>query len=176
MSDSYLSNERIYLRALEPEDIDFFYRMENNPSLWEVSDFTVPYSAHILKEFIFNSRNDLYADRQIRLVIVRRSDDRAIGAIDVADFSPFHERGSVGIAILEEFRKEKYASDALSLLCDYVFGFLGIKQLYAHIPVDNEASIRLFASCGFERCGVLKSWLRAGNVYKDAVIVQRVNG
>ena len=175
MSNSYLSNDRIYLRALEPEDLAFFYQIENNPSFWEISDFTVPYSLSILKEYITNSKNDLYADRQMRLVIVRKSDNLAIGTIDITDFSPQHKHGAVGIAILEDFRNERYASDALKLLCEYAFGFLCFKQLYAHIPVDNAPSLKLFASCGFVQCGTMKSWLCSGGEFKDVVIVQRIN-
>ena len=67
-----------------------------------------------------------------------------------------HARGEVGIAIRKEYQGNGYAKEALRLLCDYVFSFLYLKQLIVHISVDNEASIRLFESCGFVRCGLLK--------------------
>ena len=44
MKQSYLINDRIYLRAVEPEDIDVMYEMENDPSMWDISSFTVPVS------------------------------------------------------------------------------------------------------------------------------------
>lgn len=44
MKQSFLSNDRIYLRAVEPEDMDVMYEMENDPSMWDISNFTVPYS------------------------------------------------------------------------------------------------------------------------------------
>ena len=65
-----------------------------------------------------------------------------------------------------------YAKEALRLLCDYVFSFLYLKQLIVHISVDNEASIRLFESCGFVRCGLLREWWRVGGCYKDVVLLQ----
>lgn len=42
MKQSFLSNDRIYLRAVEPEDMDVMYEMENDPSMWDISNFTVP--------------------------------------------------------------------------------------------------------------------------------------
>ena len=36
MKQSYLTNERIYLRAVEPEDMDIMYEMENDPSMWDM--------------------------------------------------------------------------------------------------------------------------------------------
>ena len=86
-----------------------------------------------------------------------------------------HSRGAVGIAVHSNYRQEGYASDALKLLCEYAFNFLFIKQLYAHIAVDNEPSLRLFNSCGFTQCGVLKEWLLTHEGYKDAVLVQCMN-
>ena len=41
MRQSFLMNERIYLRAVEPEDMDIMYEMENDPSMWDISNFTV---------------------------------------------------------------------------------------------------------------------------------------
>ena len=175
MENTYLSNERIYLRAVEPEDIDFMYQIENDSSLWEVSSFTVPYSRFVLKQYIENSCSDIYADKQLRLMIVKRSDNCVIGTVDITDFAPLHARGAVGIAVLKEFRREGYAADALFLLMQYVFCFLHLKQLYAYIPVDNSASLKLFSSNGFQECGVLKEWLRSGDKYKDAVLMQCVN-
>lgn len=43
MKQSFLINDRIYLRAVEPEDMDVMYEMENDPSMWDISNFTVPY-------------------------------------------------------------------------------------------------------------------------------------
>ena len=36
-------NEQLTLRAMEPEDIDLLYRIENDRSLWDVGSTNVPY-------------------------------------------------------------------------------------------------------------------------------------
>ncbi|MDL2212679.1 GNAT family N-acetyltransferase [Bacteroides sp. OttesenSCG-928-D19] len=176
MKSTYLENDNIYLRAVEPLDLDVVYEMENHPDLWEVSSFTVPYSRYLLKEYITQSSNDIYVDKQLRLMIVRKEDNRTLGIIDVTDFVPLHGRGSVGVAIHEQYREKGYATDALSLLCEYAFNYLHLKQLYVHIPADNHASIRLFSSCGFLQTGLLKEWLHVNGGYKDVVFMQRIMG
>ncbi|WP_455591169.1 GNAT family N-acetyltransferase [Bacteroides sp.] len=175
MENSFLSNDRIYLRAVEPEDLDLMYEMENDPAMWDISSFTVPYSRFVLKQYIEGSQSDMFADKQLRLMIMRHADNCTLGTIDITDFVPLHSRGAVGIAIHKDYRKEGYASDALKLLCDYAFRFLFIRQLYAHVAVDNEASVRLFTSCGFIRSGVLKDWLQTPDGYKDALLMQCLN-
>lgn len=79
MKQSYLINDRIYLRAVEPEDIDVMYEMENDPSMWDISSFTVPYSRYVLRQYIEGSQSDMFADKQLRLMIIRREDNRTIG-------------------------------------------------------------------------------------------------
>lgn len=175
MKQSFLINDRIYLRAVEPEDIDIMYEMENDPAMWDISSFTVPYSRYVMRQYIENSQCDMFADKQLRLMIVRRADERILGTIDITDFVPLHSHGAVGIALHVDFRGEGYASDALHLLCDYAFSFLQIHLLYAHVPIENEASMKLFTSCGFETCGLLKDWLLTADGYKDAALLQRIN-
>ena len=50
---------------------------------------------------------------------------------------------------------------------------LQIHQLYAHVAIENEASMKLFSSCGFVQCGLLKDWIVTSEGYKDAALMQR---
>ncbi len=175
MKQNFLMNDRVYLRAVEPEDMDIMYEMENDPSMWDISNFTTPYSRYVLRQYIEGSQCDVFADKQLRLMVVNKLDHSVIGTIDITDFVPLHSRGEVGVAIYKKYRQQGYATDALLLLCDYAFDFLSLNQLYAHVAEDNKASLKLFISCGFVQCGILKNWLRIGAEYKDAILLQRLN-
>lgn len=174
MKHSYFTNGHIRLRAMEPEDLELIYGIENDPQLWDISNFTVPYSRYVIKQYMESSQCDVFSDKQLRMMIERIEDGMTMGIIDVTDFAPMHGRGEVGIVIRREFRGEGYAKDALTLLCEYVFDFLHLKQLIVHITTDNEVSMRLFASCGFIQCGLLKEWLFMEGEYKDVVLLQRL--
>lgn len=39
----------MYLRPLEPEDLELLYTIENDPSLWDTSNTDAPYSRFALK-------------------------------------------------------------------------------------------------------------------------------
>lgn len=171
---NYLSNEQIYLRTPEPEDLEIMYQTENDTTLWEISSITVPYSRYILKEYITSSQHDFFIDRQLRLMIVNKVDNNIIGIIDLYDYHASHNRSAIGIIILEEFRKQGYARQAVQLVCEYAYSYLHLHQLYAYIPVDNLPSIKLFTSCGFTLTGTLKDWLQTDQGYKDTVFVQRI--
>ncbi|MEY8723527.1 GNAT family N-acetyltransferase [Bacteroides stercorirosoris] len=172
MKHSYFISDRIRLRAMEPEDLELIYEMENDPQQWDISNFTVPYSRYVMKQYLESSQCDMFADKQLRMIIVRLEDGMPIGTIDITDFAPMHSRGEVGIVLRKEFRGSGYAKEALTLLCDYAFDFLRLRQLIVHVATDNEASMRLFTSCGFVQCGLLKDWLFVEGCFKDVALMQ----
>ena len=53
----------IRLRAIEPEDLDLLYQIENDRSLWNVGATNVPYSRYTLHDYIATSNDDIYAVR-----------------------------------------------------------------------------------------------------------------
>src|SRR5690554_2175061 len=96
-----LKGTNIYLRALEPEDLDFVFTVENNESLWEISTQSAPYSRFLLKQYLENSHRDIYEVKQLRLVI-STNEEMAIGMIDLFDFDPKHKRAGIGILINDQ--------------------------------------------------------------------------
>jgi diamine N-acetyltransferase len=174
MNTTFFVSERLRLRAMEPEDLEVLYAMENDPQTWDVTNFSVPYSKFTLRQYIESSQCDMFADHQLRMMIVGLEDDVVVGTIDISDFAPLHSRGEIGIAIRTEFQGNGFAKEALRLMCEYAFYFLYLKQLTAHVAIDNEASMQLFKSCGFVECGLLKEWWCVGGKYKDVALLQRL--
>lgn len=177
---AFLEGERILLRAMEPSDIDNLYMWENDPENWFVSQTRAPYSKHILSQFIEESHKDIYDIRQMRMMIVLKNtpgiEHLAVGAIDLFDFDPFHRRAGIGILVArKEIRRQGIASEALALLIDYSFKFLGLHQLYCNIAKGNEASCNLFIKSGFEITGEKKDWLRADGTWTNEYLLQLVN-
>lgn len=108
----------VKLRALEPEDLEFFYSIENDPELWDVSDYTTPYSRYVLHDFIANSTCDIYKDGQVRWAI-ENEEGEVVGMIDLTNFDPHHSRAETGIVIAKKYRRNKYALSALLQLISY---------------------------------------------------------
>ena len=47
-----LKGEHIYLRALESEDLDFVFAIENDETVWELSGTQTPYSRFLIKQYL----------------------------------------------------------------------------------------------------------------------------
>lgn len=171
-----LKGESIYLRALEPQDLEFIYAIENDQSIWEVSNTQTPYSRFLIKQYLENAHQDIYEAKQLRLAICQDEDFPALGLIDLFDFDPRNNRAGVGIVIQKEENKgQNIGSEALELLIKYAFYNLNLNQLYANIGVENEASIALFTKFGFEKIGIKKDWILLHNKYHDEAVFQLIN-
>ncbi len=159
----------MHLRALEPDDLDFLYALENDADIWGVSDTLAPVSRHALREYLAHASADFYVVRQLRLVITTDIGTPAVGVVDLFDYDPLHQRAGVGITILAQERRHGYARQALALLQHHALQVLRLHQLYATVSADNPASMRLFRAAGFRRVGTRRAWLRTATGWQDAV-------
>ncbi|WP_149276050.1 GNAT family N-acetyltransferase [Pareuzebyella sediminis] len=170
-----LKGDRIELRALEPEDLDFLYRLENDLEVWEISGTTTPYSRHVLRNYLDNAHRDIYEVKQLRLCICDQ-EDQVLGLIDLFDFDPKNHRAGLGVIIIgDENRNKGLGAEAIGLLIDYAFSVLDLRQLYANVMESNEASVRLFKRLGFEEVGLKKDWVYSGGEYKNEILFQKRN-
>lgn len=170
-----IKGKDIYLRALEPEDLEFIFSIENDENLWELSNTQTPYSRFLIKQYLENAHQDIFEVKQLRLVISNNNND-SIGLIDLFDFDFKNKRAGVGILIQsEQDRQQGYGREALELLINYSFNQLHLHQLYCNISEDNHASISLFKNQGFNPVGLKKDWIFNGKTYKNEFLFQRIN-
>jgi diamine N-acetyltransferase len=171
-----LKGNSVYLRALEPEDLEFVYTIENDESIWNVSNTQTPYSRFLIKQYLENAHQDIYEAKQLRLAICLNDSNESIGLIDLFDFDPSNNRAGIGIIIQENNNRiNGYGSEALQLLINYSFTHLQLNQLFANIGTENEISISLFTKFGFQLIGIKKQWNKVNNLYKDEALYQLIN-
>lgn len=170
-----LKGTSIYLRALEPEDLDFVLEVENTEDFWEISATRVPYSRYLIKKYIQNSHRDIFEVKQLRLMICG-TDDRKLGMIDVFDLEPRDRRAALGILIVnKEDRDKGYGAEVISLISSYCFTHLGLHQVYANVAKENAASISLFEKCNFQKVGIKKDWVLKKGKFTDEILYQLIH-
>jgi len=169
-----VAGEHIFLRALEPSDVDMLYDWENDMDSWFVSNTLVPFSKHTLARYI-EAVEDIHTSRQLRLMICLNSDKQAIGCIDLFDFDPVHQRAGIGILVAQQDARGKgYAQEALTALVGYAWKHLRLHQLYCNISAENEASLHLFQKQGFQTVGTKKDWLQGPRGWQDELLLQLI--
>ncbi|MBQ6166705.1 MAG: GNAT family N-acetyltransferase [Muribaculaceae bacterium] len=169
-----LSNNTITLRPLEPTDLDTLYNWENDSALWAVSDTTAPYSRKALWDYLEAYTGDIYAQRQLRLMITLTDDGTPAGTIDFLNFDPLNNRAELGLFIAAEHRGKGLGRQALERLTAYAREHLGLRQLYVFIALDNTVCLNMFEDFGYRRVGVIQSWIKRGNIYRDVALLQMI--
>lgn len=165
-----MSDIQVKLRKLTPEDLDFLDQMENDPRYWHLSSLTKAFTREELTNYIQHAHQPIQEAGQERWVITL--DDVPCGFIDLYEYDAFHARAGVGIAVSDAFRQKGVAHKALALLKTYCSETLQLHQLYATIPVDNEASITLFKKADFILSGYKKEWIYKDEKWIDAADYQ----
>ncbi len=164
---------KINLRALELDDLEFLFEIENNRNLWKISHTILPFSKYYLKKYVKESNLDIFSEKQFRFVISLEN-KHPIGLIDLFDFDPVSHRAGIGIVIDKKYRKKGYALESIKLIEDISKNNLQIHQLYVNVGIDNKISLDLFNKLGYIEIGIKKDWNYINGKYTDEVSFQKI--
>ena len=162
------------LRALEPTDLGIMYEWENDTQVWRASGTVAPFSRHLLSRLIDEQQFDIYATRQMRLVIENVASGEVVGAVDLFEFDPQNRRAGVGIIITPPYRRSGFATDALLTVERYTAEVLHMHQLWCSVAADNEPSLKLFRRAGYEECGRRREWILTPSGAIDEILMQKI--
>ena len=175
MEIGLLESGGITLRGIEPEDLELFYKIENDRSLWEIGTCNVPYSRFALKQFLSAQPSDIFTQGELRLAVSLKKNLQTIGLADLANFNPIDGRAEIGIALLKEFRGNGYGSEVLKALERYSKDILRMRQLCAYVSRNNnEQSRRLFSANGYEEVAILPQWHYYKGEYEDLSVFSKI--
>lgn len=170
----YMLPSDVSLRALEPEDLELLYSIENDSYLWQFTSATAqPWSRYALKQYLAQQPADIYQLGEMRLVVEYNGE--AVGLTDLTQFSPRHKRAQVSIALLRSHCGHGIGSQALQRLHSYAVEQLHIQQLYALVMrQSNPVSFQLFSHSGYEHIATLPKWHFDGTNFQDVEFMQRL--
>lgn len=165
--------EKIYIRALEPEDLEFIYLNENSPNIWQWGGQRNIFSKYDLMRFIESSHQDITITTQKKFVIVLKDGDKRVGTVDLYDYDAINRRVSLGLILYSsEQRGNGYGTETVEFMLKFCFEQLSVHQVYCEVQVSNNTSIALFEKCGFVCCGEKKDWVMNNGKWEDVKCFQ----
>lgn len=159
----FLEDDKIKLRAVEPEDSDNMLEIECDSRQWRENGMMAPYSRHNLRSYAENYDADPIRSGQLRLIIEEKETEDLLGLIDLYDISCINRTAFVGIYIIDKYRRNGHAVRALKLVENYASQLLNLRILGVKVSSRNHASRLLFEKTGYSQVGNLPDWLLSGH-------------
>ena len=169
--------ERVLLRGFENGDEHPLYRWANDEDLQRLcrGDLILP-----------RTYEDVFAFMRAQGGVSRGVYQFGIQALDTGrlvgygGFISVDSRNRVGeVALLigdGADRRRGYGSDALSTLCAYGFGEIGLRKIKARILADNEPSRACFERAGFCLEGLERAEVYRGGRWLDVALYALFGG
>ena len=154
-----IETERLILRVPEPADLAWQIAQLNSPTV--MRHLGGPRSEAALAASFAKNRDALLGGDHGFWTVSLRDTCEAIGKCGLAPIdalaAPQEIRGGVqiGWTLAEPFWGHGYASEAARAVLGHEFGTLGLPVIWSQTSDSNQASTRVMARLGFERCGAL---------------------
>ena len=159
-------SEKIELRVLEKDDLEFIYQLNNNPDIMSFC-FEEPYNSMTYLEKMYEKSIE---NNDVRQFIIKKGKEK-IGYVGIYSIDPIHRKAEYGIMIDPQHQGCGYASIATKLAIDYAFATLNLHKLYLIVDCMNEKAIHVYEKMGFKVEGVLKEEYFVNGSFHDVSIM-----
>ena len=146
-----METERLILRQWNMNDVsDMVEGLNNiNVSKW-LAGAPYPYTEEDAKKFInYTIENDLY-----NFAIVLKSENKALGGVQLTNVSIDNGTAGGGIWINEKYQGQGYGTEAFGARIKYAFEVLGLRRLENGYFSGNERSHKMQLRFGYKDEGV----------------------
>lgn len=171
MKHPFLIGPRLYLRPVDPADVDLFLRWFNHPDVRRTLRSKDPLTRLFEEEFV--RKQARFGEVERVLVIVLREGERPIGTIGLHEVAPPAARGAdLGIAVGEpDCWGQGYGTEAIGLLLDHAFDDLNLHRVGLTCYDFNARGLACYEKLGFVREGTRReSFFREGR-WVDEVLM-----
>ncbi len=163
--------EDVYLRALEPADLDRTQKWHNDPRLYDTLVSPFRYVSQAAEQEWLRTKA-AYSRTEIQLAICLRKDDRHIGNIHLTDIDWVSRHGHLGVFIGQTQDQSKgYGQQAVCLMLGHAFADLGLHRVYLTVLDDNPRAIRVYEKCGFVIEGRLRQHAYKRGQFRDLILM-----
>lgn len=163
-------NNRIYLRAFEPEDYKAIVNWRNDREIAEKLGGGISYfSAEREKKWVLDT---IFGHGDVKLAICLRENNTHIGNIYLTGINYINRTAESHILIgVKSCWGKGYGAEALKEILSFAFNELGLNRIEARINADNNSSLRLHQKVGYKQDGVLRKAIYKCGTYKDVIVM-----
>jgi RimJ/RimL family protein N-acetyltransferase len=167
-----ICGEKVWLRAMEHDDLDAWYAAANNAEIGYVGGIPFPMSRPAVEQWYQKTMTEKHGHDGFYFTICSLADDRLLG------FTWLHQldlmAGSAEYSIVlatTECLGQGYGTDATRAVLDFGFGELQLERIQLRTNVTNRRAIHCYEKAGFVIEGTLRHIHRKRGQMIDEVIM-----
>ena len=169
IKSGFLIGKRVYLRALEKEDLICIQKWSNDPEIRKLTGEVASMGQADADKFLDRVYND---NTREWFVIVIKENERLIGEAGLLRMFPAWRTTDISIVIGEKDAWGKgYGTEAILLLLDYAFRRLNFHRVAIGVVGFNEKAIRFWEKVGFKKEGIQRDGYYYKHKYHDFVMM-----
>lgn len=163
-----LYGEKVMLRAMEPEDMEMFRDMVNDPEIEHmIGGWSFPVSRASQMKWYERVNGD---SNNLRFTIQLQESGQAVGMMSLTEIDWKNREGVYAIKLCSKApKKQGIARDTEWTLMQYAFEELQLHRLTGEVLSYNLPSIAMTESCGAKREGLKRQAIFKGGTYHDVI-------
>ena len=145
--------ERIFIRPVSIGDKESIFAYRSDPETYKYLSL-IPQSTDDVEDFIRKSSGEINVPGTwFQFVIIEQLNKQVIGDIGIhyLDTDPENKQVEIGYTLDKKYRGKGYATEALTVLINYLIIDLNKHRITASIDPTNLSSIQLIERLGFRK-------------------------
>ena len=169
IKSGFLIGKRVYLRALEKEDLICIQKWSNDPEIRKLTGEVASMGQADADKFLERVYND---NTREWFVIIIKENEQLIGEAGLLRMFHAWRTTDISIIIGEKNAWGKgYGTESILLLLDYAFRRLNFHRVAIGVVGFNEKAIRFWEKIGFKKEGIQRDGYYYKHKYHDFVMM-----
>lgn len=165
----FLEGEKVILRPFEGEDLQSLIMWNNLQELRGLTGQVYPESRSSADQWFERMQTD---KNRVWFAVVRKSDGKMVGEAGLLRmFSPWRTTDLTMIIGDEAARGQGLGTEAIVLLMDYAFGYLGFHRISIGVVGFNERALTFYEKVGFRREGIQRDGYYYNHQFSDFIMM-----
>ena len=164
----------VRLRIFRDEDAAMVMEMAQDAYIPTVGSLPARANYEQALEWLERQRSMHMRGSGFSFAIADAATDQAVGQIGLWGWELVHDRTEAGYSITPGARGSGFAGSALRALADFAWTVPEVHRVELHIEPWNTASIRTAERAGFEREGLMRSYMEISGQRRDLLLYAAV--
>lgn len=169
MKKPFLIGKKVYLRALEPADLEGdYFQWLNDPEVTRFMESGLfPNSREKMERYLSLASN---REENVILAIIDKKSDQHIGNVRLGPIHWIHRVSNFGIMIgNKKFWGKGYGAEATRLMAEYAFTRLNLNKINLGVVAEHQAAVEAYKRVGFKKEGLARSQFHDQGKYLDCL-------